>query len=115
MGERLGPDPLQRALTRFEQTSSGNYNARALQRALDRVRSAGLRVGTSPGELYANLAALSSIAVDLAQKHGPEADQQAFMQQQLGFQQVSEQLKGGEIVLPTSPSQPQRTTGQASG
>lgn len=124
MAERLGPpsegagqvDPLKRAVERFErQASSKRFDAAALQRSLDRVRTIGTRLGKSPGELYAELAALSGVAVDLAGKQGSEDAQQSFAEQQQVYQQTSEQLSEGGIILPTSPSQPQRTTGRASG
>ncbi len=110
-------NPLQGAINRFEKlASSPKYDASALQRALNSVITTGTRLGTSPGELYANLAVLTEMAVDLAGKHGQEDEQQAFLEQQQAFQQTSELLsQGGEIILPTSPSQPQRTTGRAAG
>lgn len=124
MAERLGSgeekqmNPLQRAVNRFEKrVTSGQYDASSIQRALDEVRNTGAKLGaTSPGELYATLAALSGMAVDLAGQHGNEAEQKAFAEQQEAFSQTSEQLsQGSGIVLPTSPSQPQRTTGRAAG
>lgn len=115
--ENAQKDPVKAALERFNrQAESPDYNATALQHALDRIRNTGTRVGMSPEELYTNLAALSGIAVDLAGKHGHEADQQAFAEQREIFAETSKLLrKGGGIILPNTPSQPQRTTGRAAG
>lgn len=113
-------DPMQKALTRFErQVASPTYKGDVLKRALEGVRKAGTKAGTSPGELYAKLADLSGRAADVAAEHGQESDQIAFTEQKSEFAQTSEQLaepKGKKKSKKSSgSSKPGRKSGVAAG
>ncbi len=111
-------DPLEQALGNFEkQAASEKYSTPGLKRAIDRVRRAGLRLDSSPGELYANLANLTGRAAEVAKQHGQSEDETAFSLQQSAFQQVSEQLgtspEGASQISPST--NPRRKTGRAAG
>ena len=113
-------DPMQRAVDRVEElASSPDYNKSTLQRALNRVRSTGLKIGTSPGELYANLANLSGKIAESAGEHGQEADQQEFLSKKQEFEHASEQLgkpkKGKKNKKSSGSSKPGRKSGVAAG
>lgn len=107
-------DSLKVALEKFDKQASSAYDPEALKQALEDVRKAGSR-HKRPGELYADLANLSAIAVDLAEEHGQEEDRLSFAELQGDFQRTSDLIEGGGLILPGSPSQPRRTTGRAAG
>ncbi len=113
-------DPMQKALTRFErQAASPTYKGDALKRALEGVRKAGTKAGSSPGELYASLASLSDRAAEVAGEHGQETDQQEFLGKKQEFEQASEQLgkpaKGKKDKKSSGSSKPGRKSGVAAG
>ncbi len=126
MAERTGPrqegprDPLQRAVEAFNRRAAApRYpGGDALKRALDNIQKAGTRVNMTPGELYARMAEFSAAAAEVAEQHGQEADAQTFTSQQESLLVARDQLVVPEtgLILPSdSPSNPQRTTGRASG
>ena len=117
LGSPDGPrlNPYERAVDRFnQQVSTGTPDVSQLQKALDAIKRTGTR-RINPQELYANLAALSNVAANLAGQQGQDRARELFLDQQKTYQQTGELLSPGGASDLILPSQPNRTTGRSSG